>query len=63
MSERELMRMALETGGSTRTIRRWANREPVSPFVEYACVAAAKKLRIKRRRTTGRRKQLKTRKR
>lgn len=61
MSERELMRMALETGGSTRTIRRWANREKVSPFVEYACHAAASKLKIKRRRTIARRKQMKVR--
>lgn len=56
MTERELMRLALETGGSTRTIRRWANREKVSPFVEYACHAAASKLKIKRHPTRCRRK-------
>lgn len=56
MIERDLMRMAIETGGSTRTIRRWANGEPVSAFAKYACRAAAAKLTIKRRATRQRRK-------
>lgn len=63
MSERDLMRMAIETGGSTRTIRRWANGEKVSAFAAYACAAAASKLKIKRRPTARRRQRVKVKKR
>lgn len=54
---RDVMRIALETGGSTRTVRRWLQHEKVSAFAEYACRKAAEKLKIKRRpRTVKRRK-------
>ena len=58
--ERDVMRLALETGGSTRTIRRWMNGEKVSALAAYALALASKKLKIKRRAT--RRRKLKVKK-
>jgi hypothetical protein len=59
-----LLRLALETKGSTRTVRRWLMGQPVSAFAEYALQAAAEKLqlqpdrmklaRVRRRRTKKR---------
>jgi len=39
-----LHKLALETGGSTRTIRRWMAGGEVSPLAAYALKAAAVKL-------------------
>ena len=44
----DALRLALETGGSTRTVQRWLKGDTMSPFVEYALTVAAAKLKIKR---------------
>jgi hypothetical protein len=48
MTEKQIKRLAAETGASTRTVRRWADHESVSKVVAYALAAACRKLRIKR---------------
>lgn len=47
MKERDVMRLAIETGAGARTIRRWAaNPADVSALARYALDVAAVKLGI-----------------
>lgn len=43
-----MLRIALETGASVQTVRRWADHNTVSELSAYGLSAAARKLSIKR---------------
>lgn len=45
-ADRNMLRLAIETGGSPKTVHRWWYGEHVSPFANYALDAAAEKLKI-----------------
>jgi hypothetical protein len=53
-ADRNILRLAIETEGSVKSVRRWWYGERVSPFANYALEAAAAKLKIPCRRVKPR---------
>jgi hypothetical protein len=54
LNQRHIHALALETGASARTVRRWLCQLPVSPLAAYALAAAAAKLKIAQPRKAAR---------